>query len=188
MAGYRVRYQLVNMADHGVPQTRKRVFLLGTRKDLPTRYAITHPPATHSNNNSEGKPQWITINQALEQLRKFGKRLPNSIGSQYKVEYRNFTGHRKTDGNKPSPTILARGNGKGGVCAIPHPKEPRRLTIRESAFIQTFPPNFEFFGKTNSMYRQIGNAVPVLYAKKLGRSIIKTANQWMEDDSIDRRE
>ncbi|MCJ7635352.1 DNA cytosine methyltransferase [Candidatus Bathyarchaeota archaeon] len=180
-AHYRVRYELINMADYGVPQTRKRVFILGTRKDLPDRCTVTHPPATHSSNESEGMPKWITIDQALDQLREFGEQLPNSIGSHYKVEYRNFTGHRKTDGDKPSPTILARGNGKGGVCAIPHPREPRRLTVRESAFIQTFPPDFKFFGKTNSMYRQVGNAVPVLYANKLGQMIIKTASQCMEE-------
>jgi DNA (cytosine-5)-methyltransferase 1 len=191
--GYRVCHQLVNMADHGVPQMRKRVFILGTRKDLPLRYTISHPSATHSNKSKEGKLQWITINQALVQLRKFGKELPNDVGSKYKIKYRNFTGHRRTDGNKPSPTILARGNGEGGVCAIPHPSKPRRLTVRESAFVQTFPPNFEFSGKVNSMYRQIGNAVPILYGEKLGRSILRTANgpanggqlmdQQMEDNT-----
>lgn len=58
------------------------------------------------------------------------------------MEYRNYTGHRKTDPNKPSPTILARGNGKGGVCAIPHYNGKRRLSIRESASVQTFPEKF----------------------------------------------
>ena len=77
---------------------------------------------------------------------------------QQKFEFRNFTGHRKTDPDKPSPTILARGNGQGGVCAIPHYNGKRRLTIRESASIQTFPENFHFLGAMNSCYRQIGNA------------------------------
>jgi DNA (cytosine-5)-methyltransferase 1 len=117
LAGYRVRYERVNMADYGVPQARKRVFILGTRKDLPEKYTINHPPRTHSE-TSGAKSPWVTINEALEQLSKLGK-LPNDVGSKYKVEYRNFTGHRLTDGNKPSPTILARGNGEGGVCAIP---------------------------------------------------------------------
>lgn len=181
MVGYRVHHELVNMADYGVPQTRKRIFILGTRKDLPEMYTIIHPPTTHSKNESEGKQKWVTINQALEQLNEFGKHVLNNVGSKYKVKYRDFTGHRKTNGDKPSPTILARGNGKGGVNATPHPKEPRRLTVRESASIQTFPPDFEFFGRTNSMYRQVGNAVPVLYAIKLGQTIIKIADQIMED-------
>ena len=108
-------------------------------------------------------------------MAKYKKPFPNNVGSKYKVEYRNFTGHRKTDGNQPSPTILARGNGKGGVCAIPHPKGKRRLTIRESATVQTFPPDFEFVGAVNSMYRQIGNAVPVLYGRKLGEMLLRIA-------------
>ena len=90
-----------------------------------------------------------------------------------KVEYRNYTGHRKTDPNKPSPTILARGNGKGGVCAIPHYNGKRRLSIRESASVQTFPEKFHFIGSMNSCYRQIGNAVPVKFAKLLGEELIR---------------
>ena len=86
---------------------------------------------------------------------------------------RNFTGHRTTDPNKPSPTILARGNGKGGVCAIQHPKNHRRMSVRESALIQTFPIDFRFNGSMTSMYRQIGNAVPVKFAMALGQQLTK---------------
>jgi len=63
---------------------------------------------------------------------------------------------------------LARGNGKGGVCALQHPKNHRRMSVRESAIVQTFPLDFEFTGSMTSMYRQIGNAVPVLFAEQLG--------------------
>jgi DNA (cytosine-5)-methyltransferase 1 len=73
--------------------------------------------------------------------------------------------------NKPCPTILARGNGKGGVCAIPHYNGMRRLTIRESATVQTFPEDFEFIGSMNACYRQIGNAVPVRFAFLLGKEL-----------------
>ena len=97
----------------------------------------------------------------------------NHIYSSYKVEFRNYTGHRQTDPEKPSPTILARGNGGGGVCAIPHYNCKRRLTIRESASVQTFPEDFHFIGAMNSCYRQIGNAVPVMFAKRLGEELIR---------------
>ena len=66
---------------------------------------------------------------------------------------------------------LARGNGGGGVCAIPHYNGRRRLTIRESAAIQTFPDDFEFCGRMNACYRQIGNAVPVKFGKLLGKEL-----------------
>ncbi len=172
-AGYRVRYELVNMADHGVPQLRKRVVILGTRLDLSSKMDLYHPSADHDKFGTNGKNKWISIQTALDSLKNYKNSFPNNMGSKYKVEFRNFTGHRQTNKDLPSPTILARGNGKGGVCAIPHPNGDRRLTVRESALIQTFPINFEFFGSINSMYRQIGNAVPVLYAKKIGTSIMK---------------
>ncbi|HBQ5954206.1 TPA: DNA cytosine methyltransferase, partial [Klebsiella pneumoniae subsp. pneumoniae] len=87
------------------------------------------------------------------------------------ITNRNFTGHRETDPSKPSPTILARGNGKGGVCAIQHPKNHRRMSVRESATIQTFPLDYEFVGSMTSCYRQVGNAVPVLFAESLAKSL-----------------
>ena len=168
MAGYRVRHDVVNMADHGVPQIRKRVILLATRRDLPEEMTATHPSPSYAKSPLPGRCAWRTMNQALSELGEAADSLPNSIGSSYKLAYRNFTGHRPTDGDKPSPTILARGNGKGGVCAIPHPQGLRRLTVRESAAVQTFPNTFEFIGSVGSAYRQVGNAVPVVYGKMLG--------------------
>ena len=175
-AGYRVRYQVLNAADFGVPQNRQRVIFLGTRSDLPASAEPQFPQATHSDPrkaDSLGLTPWVGVGQVLAGLPDVGEPtdFPNHVCSQYKVAFRNFTGHRKTDPTKPSPTILARGNGKGGVCAIPHPFIDRRLSVRESALVQTFPLDFEFVGALNSMYRQVGNAVPVLLANHLGRSI-----------------
>ena len=47
------------------------------------------------------------------------------------------------------------------------------MSVRESALIQTFPINFEFIGSMTSMYRQIGNAVPVKFAEFLGHELKK---------------
>lgn len=120
-------------------------------------------------------PGWLSIKEAIDHFPDPDKEnnVLNHIYSSYKVEYRNFTGHRKTDPNKPSPTILARGNGKGGVCAIPHYNGTRRLTVRESAAVQTFPDNFHFHGTMGACYRQIGNAVPVHFAQLLGNEFMK---------------
>jgi DNA (cytosine-5)-methyltransferase 1 len=172
--GYRVVYKLVNMADHGVPQMRKRVVILGTRKDLPESMNAYHPEEDHSQHDNLLRKKWISISEALSELEKYDT-FPNNVGSKYKTAFRDFTGHRRSDPNKPSPTILARGNGKGGVCAIPHPNGKRRMTVRESALIQTFPVDFEFVGGINSMYRQIGNAIPVIYGKKLGQMLKEIA-------------
>jgi DNA (cytosine-5)-methyltransferase 1 len=172
-AGYTVTVTLVNTADYGVPQIRQRVFLVGQRLDLSDRILFLFPKKSH---DRSGKPQpWVSIKSAIERFPNPDESngYLNHIYSQYKLKYRDFTGHRVTDPNKPSPTILARGNGKGGVCAIPHYNGIRRLTIRESAAIQTFPDRYEFMGKMNSCYRQIGNAVPVYFAKLLGQELIR---------------
>jgi DNA (cytosine-5)-methyltransferase 1 len=167
-AGYRVKYKAFNTADYGVPQTRVRVIIAGTRKDLPDEMDFKFPEPTHEKTN------WVSISKALNGIPEpddHKSELKNHIFSKYKVTNRNFTGHRETDPNKPSPTILARGNGKGGVCAIQHPKNHRRMSVRESALVQTFPIEFEFVGSMGSMYRQVGNAVPVLFGQHLGNKL-----------------
>lgn len=174
-AGYITSINLVNMADYGVPQTRQRVIILGQRKDIGKQMLINIPRKTNSKTpDKDGLLEWVSIKKAIEKFP--DPDLPNTVAnhiySTYKVEYRNFTGHRKTDPDKPSPTILARGNGGGGVCAIPHYNGKRRLTIRESATIQTFPDDFIFIGTMNSCYRQIGNAVPVHFAYLLAQQFM----------------
>jgi DNA (cytosine-5)-methyltransferase 1 len=169
--GFHVVYRLFNMADFGVPQLRKRVIFLGWRKDLRASEVPRFPTATHSGKGADRLRPWVTISEALLGVPEPDAvhRLQNHVCSKYKVTNRDFTGHRPTRSDRPSPTILARGNGKGGVCAIHHPQNHRRLSVRESALIQTFPKYFRFAGSLNSMYRQVGNAVPVLFAHLLGK-------------------
>lgn len=172
-AGYITSVNLVNMANYGVPQTRQRVIIIGQRVDLGEELRFVFPQPTHSKSGELQK--WVSIKEAIDHFPDPDKEnnVLNHIYSAYKVEYRNFTGHRETDPDKPSPTVLARGNGKGGVCAIPHYNGKRRLTIRESASVQTFPEDFHFVGTMNSCYRQIGNAVPVMFARKLGTELMR---------------
>lgn len=167
-AGYRVKFKAFNTADYGVPQCRMRVIITGTRNDLSEDLDFQFPEATYTKKN------WVTIEEALKDIPEPedpNSKLKNHVCSSYKVNYKNYTGHRVTNPQKPSPTILARGNGKGGVCAIPHHNKPRRLSVRESAIIQTFPISFEFTGSMSSMYRQVGNAVPVLFGQHLGKKL-----------------
>lgn len=175
-AGYIVEVHKVNMADYGVPQHRERVIIIGQRRDLGDRVFFKFPLPTNNRTN------WISIKEALDGLPEPGDTTkdPNNIASAYKVTVRNFTAHRQTDPDKPCPTILARGNGKGGVCAIPHYNGTRRLSIRESAIIQTFPKDFIFFGRMGSCYRQIGNAVPVRFGFLLGKELIRIEEESNE--------
>ena len=168
-AGYKVTYKLLNAADYGVPQMRQRVIIVGVRCDLSLDFQFPEP--THAKNGEGGLKPWVSVAEALKDIPDpdgdKANTVPNNQYSKYKITPRNYTGHRPTGADKPSPTILARGNGGGGVCAIPHYNGKRRLSIRESATIQTFPFDFAFVGKLGSAYRQVGNAVPVLLAEKI---------------------
>ncbi len=185
-AGYITELHLINAADYGVPETRQRVIIIGQRKDLGKNLIFRFPAPTHSKNGENGLTPWLSIKSAIDHFP--DPDTPNSVlnhdYSRYKVEYRDYTAHRMTDPNKPSPTILARGNGGGGVCAIPHYNGKRRLTVRESATVQTFPEDFRFFGSRGSCYRQIGNAVPVKFARALGEELARIERETNNESSI----
>ncbi|MFK4640150.1 DNA cytosine methyltransferase [Paenarthrobacter histidinolovorans] len=182
-SGYRVVTKVLNAADYGVPQNRHRVIFMGTRIDIPEAANLIHPEPTHSSQpTADGRLPHLTVGEALALVPdpvEFPDAVPNQAFSQYKFVERNFTGHRTTDPNKPSPTILARGNGGGGVNATPHPNGLRRMSIRESAAIQTFPLNFSFVGRLGSAYRQVGNAVPVGLGRALGLAV-KSAEERLQ--------
>ena len=171
--GYHVELHSVNMADYGIPQTRQRVIIIGERLDIYEHVQFLFPKPTHGKGN--GLLPWVSIRESIDHFPDpdLPNNVPNHVYSKYKVVYRNFTAHRRTDPDKPSPTILARGNGKGGVCAIPHYNGVRRLSVRESAAVQTFPDDYYFCGSNTSEYRQIGNAVPPMFSRLLGEELIR---------------
>ncbi|RLA80247.1 MAG: DNA cytosine methyltransferase [Epsilonproteobacteria bacterium] len=77
----------------------------------------------------------------------------------------------KLDQNKVSKTITA--HMKFDCNMYIHPTQPRGLSQRESARIQTFPDDYVFMGSNNTWYAQVGNAVPVKLAEVIGKNIIK---------------
>jgi DNA (cytosine-5)-methyltransferase 1 len=177
--GYKVDYKVFDAADFGVPQHRKRVIIMGVRQDIFIE-KFPFPKPTHAKQADFVHKPWVTISEALKNIPdpEEPHNLLNHIYSRYKVTDRNFTGHRRTDPNKPSPTILAKDT--GGNVATHHPRNHRRMSVRESAIIQTFPLDFEFLGSMGGMYRQIGNAVAVHFAKCIGCELSNYHNQVME--------
>jgi len=167
--GYDVEFKILNSANFGVPQIRRRVIILGTRKDINKK--LKHPEPIHS------KETWKTVGEALQGLPEEpdekSEKFSNHIGTSHKVKINKFIGNRKTDPNKPSPTIVGRGGGTGGPVIIPHPNEKRRMTVRETARLQSFPDDFIFEGSVTSQYRQIGNAVPWLLAFNIAKMLPK---------------
>lgn len=175
--GYDVKMYLLNAANYGVPQGRKRVVFLGVSNSIEEHkrkilFQNFPPQKTHDNNDPNLKP-YRTLKDAIGDLpepnSKEGEKVLNHYGTKHKVKINGYLGNRKLDWDKPGPTIVGRGGGTGGPVIAVHPNCERRFTVRETARIQTFPDNFEFFGSVSSQFRQIGNAVAVDFAKHLGK-------------------
>ena len=172
-AGYRVVYRLLNAADYGVPQTRQRVIIVGVRDDLDVEFS--YPQPTNSKTGEDGLPHWMSVKEAIGDIPDpdgpDADSVPNNEYSQYKMLLNGYLGKRPTDGDKPAPTVTARGDRRGGVVVLPHPSNTRRMTVRELATIQSFPLDFRFHGSRTDCYRQIGNAVPVKLAEAVAHAV-----------------
>lgn len=168
--GYYVKTETLNSANFGVPQKRRRVIILGTRKDIPDR--IVHPNPTHAKEN------WIKIKDAISDLplEPTGE-IPNHVGTKHKVRINGYVGNRPLFWDKPSPTIMGRGSRTGGPVIHPHPERTRRLTVRECARLQSFPDDVIFSGSISSQYAQVGNAVPCLMAFRIAQKIMRDSGE-----------
>ena len=163
--GYLVRYSILTAADYGVPQMRRRVFIFCQKNTI--KKILPFPPRpTHKNPkllNGNGGTAWISVGECLKEYpepNKTNSFFLNHEGSKYKLRFNGHLGHRFVDPKKPAPTVTARGDEKGGVVVLHHPKNHRRITVREMAAIQSFPDEFYFVGTNTSCYRQIANSVP----------------------------
>ncbi len=170
--GYRVRYNVVNSADYGVPQLRMRILIVGVRKDQPDIQAFP-PNPTHAEPDkalSLGRLPWKPVGEALAHFPEpeEGRHIPNHDNSRYKLRFNGHLGHRFIEPSRPAPTVTSRGDDRGGVVVLHHPGNHRRMTARELAAVQSFPDNFVFSGTKTSAYRQISNAVPPLLGEAIG--------------------
>jgi DNA (cytosine-5)-methyltransferase 1 len=166
--GYKVDYKLFNAADYGVPQTRERVIIIGTRNDLKLKTKWANP--THCATGKCLKP-WITLKQAIGDIEdeKLQRQLPNFGYSRAKL-FKGKQGNTITKADKPGPTMRAEHHGNIEF----HYKLPRRLSAREAARIQSFPDDFVFVSSVSDAYRQIGNAVAPVFGWHLAQMLIET--------------
>jgi len=187
-AGYNVLKPIVlDARDFGVPQRRKRVFILGLREDLDSHSFVWPPEVTHRSPDKKehGLKPWVRcadvfrqgptsdenkmhMNHGPELVEVFKKTPPN--GGSRKDSGRILSCHKNHDGHKdvygridprePAPTMTT-------ACINPskgrflHPTKHHGITVRQAARIQTFPDDFIFMGGLTAAGRQIGNAVPV---------------------------
>jgi len=120
-------------------------------------------------NNSGSIPNvddWWKLKELLGFDDKFDKRVTELELKEIKFEQ----SLRINNWDRPSDTITATG-------PEIHPNKKRRMSVRECAIIQTFPDNFKFEGSLGNMYKQIGNAVPVLLGEKVAKTIKKSLVQ-----------
>ena len=192
--GYDYDDGIVDAADYGVPQRRRRYVLLASKKRRVGLPAPTHGPSAESGwrtvrdaiaaypKVAHGKSHGVVPNHVASGLSdKNARRLrltPRDGGSRKDVHGMTLRCHQGHDGHsdvygrmswdRPAPTLTCRCNSvSNGRFA--HPEQDRAMTIREAAAIQTFPDDYVFHGATMERNAaHVGNAVPVLMAKRLG--------------------
>lgn len=205
LLGYTCHENILDAQDYGVPQRRKRFIMVGERTfssgpvfewpkkvscELNTvRKTIGHLPAPpndgsdHLNFFGHRADRLSQKNKARLMALKEGQArddLPDHLLAKCHKVSSNIIGHRNVYGrmswDEPSPTITARFDsftrGKFG-----HPDQIRSISLLEGALLQTFPLSYRFSGTKVDIARQIGNAVPPMFAAIIGKSIIEAINK-----------
>ena len=194
--GYQVEWSVLNAEEFGVPQRRKRLFVVGMRD---RRFVVPSP--THDGRH--GRKAIITAGEVVSAEPK-GEPNLSKVYYARRVDLRPSPFHgllfngggRAIDLESPSPTIISSAGGNKthfvdvlGVVPEYHaylrkggkPKEGevpgcRRITVLESALLQTFPEDLRFAGRQSAQYRQIGNAVPPRLAEVVATALREQIN------------
>lgn len=206
--GYAVCYNVVNCADYGVPQQRRRLVLLASKlgpikmieptvpngRPITVQEAIGDLPPISAGDVSDHD----TLHQACGLSSKNMERIKVSRpGGSWREWDKHLIAdcHKKSSGktypsvygrmcwDKPSPTMTTQfygfGNGRFG-----HPEQDRAISIREGAILQSFPNDYEFVAEGKPVYRKtlgrlIGNAVPVKLGEAIGLSIVQHVRHYI---------
>ncbi len=184
--GYEVKWKELNAADYGVPQFRRRLFILGNRFGLP----INFPESTRG----PGKKPYVKVRQAINDLPELGnvqgnlvshnaekiikryrhiksgqnwEAVPPELIDNYKDIARCHTGiYYRLEKNKPAKVI---GNFRKNMLI--HPEQNRGLSVREAARLQSFPDDYQFLGSIGFQQQQVADAVPPILAEKVAGAI-----------------
>lgn len=198
--GYGVRSYIVDAADFGVPQRRRRLIAIGIHgtlsSQLPESLVLALPPGFDRSPRTAGDvlipplPRIVSQSDPLNRHRKHApdivrrlKAIPRGGSRADLPPELVLPCHKKLGGSsaatsvygrirshEPAPTMTTR-------CTTPacgrflHPTKNRGLTLREAALLQTFPVGYQFVGTYGDIERQIGNAMPVRLAEALGRVV-----------------
>ncbi|WNB93427.1 DNA cytosine methyltransferase [Bacillus sp. NEB1478] len=190
--GYVLTPHLYKFEQYGVPQARHRIIIVGIRSDLdvefkipkPThedistwvssKYAIENPPILDNALNHDFTRHQGKVVEMLTHIPQGGNAWSEEIPEHLRL---NVKGARLSNIYKrlhpDLPSYTVTGSGGGGTHMY-HYDEPRALTNRERARLQTFPDDFEFIGGKESARKQIGMAVPPLGAKVIVEAVLKS--------------
>ena len=178
--GYDIKYKVLNAVNFGVPQERRRIFIVGTlgennfeypqeiNKIVTVKDAIDDLPKLENGEISE-IPNHTAMKHSAQMLEKMsyvsdgGNR--NDIPENLRPKSGDSRKYIRYDSKKPSFCVT------GDMRKIFHYSQNRALTCRELARLQTFPDSFVFLGNTGKVQQQIGNAVPVLLASKIALQV-----------------
>ncbi len=184
--GYTVACKILNSADYGVPQVRKRVIFIGTKnnqdilfpekeidKYVTVKDAISVYPKLKSGEESS-IPNHIAMSHSEQMLNKMSFVTDGGNRNEIPVQIRPKSGdvrkYIKYASNKPSVCVT------GDMRKIFHYEQNRALTVRELAKLQSFPDDFIFKGNRISQQQQVGNSVPPKMAEAIAKVIIKMNN------------
>ena len=182
-AGYRVHQNIFNTAIFGVPQERFRMLVMAMKKDfilpeplyersdfLTVKDAIGDLPPVKAGERYVKDAYHMSANHrsstiaVIQAVPSDGGSRPVGIGPKCLERVSGFADvYGRLSWKKPSITITqyARNPASGRFV---HPEQDRGLTMREAARLQSFPDNFEFCGSFDSVFKQIGEAVPPMFA------------------------
>ena len=200
-AGYKLHTQVLNAADFGVPQIRKRFFLVGEPDDggeffsfpKPTHFRDTFSTVRMAIGDLPSpqaalKKDLVIPNHEIDRISDLNRKrisfvppgggradIPKWLQLPCHAVSVDIAGHRavygRLDWNKPASTITTKCN-SFTRGRFAHPQENRNISMREAARLQSFPDDFVFLGSKVDVAHQIGNAVPPLLAEKLGEAIM----------------
>ena len=150
------------------------IWMLSTNIDNSCKTAIEIPPIPSNALNNEPTKQSPIVVERLKHIKPgenaFTANLPEALQLNIKGA-RISQIYKRLDPEKPAYTVTGSG---GGGTHIYHWSEPRALTNRERARLQTFPDSYEFVGSKESVRKQIGMAVPCRGAKIIFEAILKS--------------
>lgn len=178
--GYNIEYKILNSKDYGIPQERRRVFIIGKRnnksfefpkkeKEMKTvKETIKDLPKLESGENSN-IPNHNAMKHSKQMLEKMkyikdgGNR--EDIPENLRPKSGDIRKYIRYKSDAPSVCVT------GDMRKIFHYGQNRALTPRELARLQTFPDDFIFYGTSINIQQQIGNAVPPLLAEKISLKV-----------------